>query len=443
MIASGIQLRLNMIMARLSTTTGAAKYNVNVLDLLSRSMSKDVAIVAGKGRYVLANTLANKNQAKTYIKLVTAGRIPQAMGLLFDSKDKRVMTIGAIDKAQLKGVGAAGTPKGNKGDVGEGILAAAIVARFTNKNSSVTPAMVVSVIKKLAKSPNISVSRSIKKIIKIDSPNKNPKIIDQVECTCVLAEINTAALFDKDAHKTYAEIFKASSTYVNSGIIKSWSQLLFNNNQKNFIQVQALGTEDQAGTKVDIGVRVDGEKTDVNISLKVGDVKQFGQVGGSEFEKMVEMFGPLGINLASIEDQYTKLLSKKKINGALHLAYSTAATQIDAMNKTAPLRKKFINKFGDFIRFHATRHEENVSLVQLGDRDVHVYSFGPFQEAFCSLNIQATVVDSQGKPTIRLHSDGRLMISLRARIENKPKGVYVRNLVEKGPLFTELLSQHF
>ena len=430
-------------MARLSTATSAAKYNVTVLDLLSRSMTKGVPITAGKGRYVLANTQANCLKAEKYIKFVGANKQTDAMKLTFDTIDKRIMVIGAVDKAQLKGEAGAGTPKGNKGDVGEGILAAAIVARFTNKNKPVTHAMVVNVIKKLAKRPSLPAGKSIKKILTLKSLNEDKFTVDQIECTCVLAKINMDAVLHKDSPTTYATIFKAAVTYANNGIIREWANKLYCNNQENIIQVQALGTLDQTGTKVDIGVLVDGKKTDINISLKVEDTKQFGQVGGAQFEKMEEMFGGLDINLAGIEKKYRKLLAAKRVNEALKLAYTTAKDQIDARCCDVRLRRKFIKKFGEFISFHATRHEENVTLVQLGRRDVHVYSFDDFQNAFASLEIRARVIDSAGKPTILLESGGKELIRLRARIENKPKGPYVRNLVEKGPLFTDLLAQHY
>ena len=64
---------------------------------------------------------------------------------------------------------------------------------------------------------------------------------------------------------------------------------------------------------------------DILVSLKAGDVKQFGQVSGAEFAKQQDLWGRLfGYDgaIKGLEDQYTDLMYvKKKPDEAVSLVY--------------------------------------------------------------------------------------------------------------------------
>jgi hypothetical protein len=87
----------------------------------------------------------------------------------------------------------------NKGDISEGILAAAITARFISKTKKISFQDVIMVIKKLGKPNKLRNFMLIEK--EFDSPNKNPRIIDNVICKITLAEVNMLALLNQ---KIYA-----------------------------------------------------------------------------------------------------------------------------------------------------------------------------------------------------------------------------------------------
>ena len=71
--------------------------------------------------------------------------------------------------------------------------------------------------------------------------------------------------------------------------------MFYGNGLKNEIEVFADGETDQTGTKVDVRVTANDHENnkiplDLNISLKVGSVKQFGQYGGVSYEVQAKMW---------------------------------------------------------------------------------------------------------------------------------------------------------
>ena len=200
----------------------------------------------------------------------------------------------------------------NKGDVSEGILAAAITARFESKTKRISNDDVLSVIKKLGKPTRMKKFMLIEKTF--DSPNKNPKIIDKVVCKITLAEINMNALLNPKVYsdKEMKELLSAAVAYANGKNIMEWADMMYTNNQENLIEVKSEGLLDQTGTKVDLRVIIDGKQAGVGVSLKAGDVKQFGQVGGATADSMNEFFNPLGVKFSSKNlNDFEKLVSQK------------------------------------------------------------------------------------------------------------------------------------
>ena len=72
--------------------------------------------------------------------------------------------------------------------------------------------------------------------------------------------------------------------------MKKWSKLLYENNRYDKIEVISDGLGGQTTTKVDVYVKVDDQPIDIKVSLKAGDVKQFGQVSGAEFAKQEKLW---------------------------------------------------------------------------------------------------------------------------------------------------------
>jgi len=350
--------------------------------------------------------------------------------------------------------------KFNKGDVSEGILAAAITARFLSKTKRISDSDVIKVINKLNKAPKGG-SKGATSLTEFRSPNAQPKVIDIVKCKVNLAEVNMKAFLSRGIYrnKEIKEIVTAAVKFANGNSIMEWADMMYNNNQKNIIEVLSEGLLDQTGTKVDLKVHIDGIQAGVGISLKYGDVKQFGQVGGSRVESMVELFSPFGVKFNSAtKNKYIKLLSQKKISPALTLAYSEAVKQISRRRQ-----KTLIKNISNFMDYHATRGEKDVVLVQLNKGESKLYDFGVLGTKLTGhkVNVELTtgITDKLSgggykggskipKIEFTLDSTGDVLLIVRLKLEGNrvsSKGkrlpLTVRNYVEKGSATTQLIAE--
>ena len=199
--------------------------------------------------------------------------------------------------------------KFNKGDVSEGILAAAIAARFMSKTKTINQTDVTNLIGKLS-----TATKGLKgstSTTSFPSPNAEETVIDTVICKVNLAANNMEAFLDTKTYNTpdIKSLIQSATVYANGTYIKEWADMLYNNNQKNTLEVNAEGLLDQTGTKVDLKIVIDKIKCGVGVSLKAGNVKQFGQVGGSKWSSMKTLFEPLGVNFSKqVEDSYIDML---------------------------------------------------------------------------------------------------------------------------------------
>jgi hypothetical protein len=323
--------------------------------------------------------------------------------------------------------------KGNRGDMAEGLFAAAVTARFMNKNSPISAVHVIALIDR------IDNTKMQQKMV-YDSPNKNPKISDKVTFQLGLALSNLVALTDKSVQSSLSDIIQSSVRYANSAIITSWSKLLYENNKYNEIEVIADGIGDQTGTKVDVRVKIDGKATDINVSLKADDVKQFGQVSGSAFEVQQKLWDKLlKLDVSAYETKYYDKIKKKDVFGALNEVYAGVTKEFNTMIKSN--KKKTYATLADGINYFATLREENVTLVQLTKNEAQVYKFDNLEKLIANQTITARLLTTKATPEIVFENEkDEILVSIRIKTENKPNGVYVRNYVEKGKLLSKLAS---
>lgn len=406
--------------------------------LVGESSKKFTTVIYSKGGVVYSITPSkNKAEADKLIKYLSTEATSSDKIFISDGKDN--FALGKLLKTAEFG-GASGmskaadnTPKGNRGDMAEAILAAGIAARFTHKNTPVTASQVWEIINQL----NPSLQQQKKDY---DSPNKNPKIHDKVTFQLGLAKANIAAVTNKQVQSTLTDIVNSSVRYANSAIITSWSKLLYENNKYNEIEVIADGIGDQTGTKVDVRVKIDGKLTNVNISLKADDVKQFGQVGGSSFDAQKTLWDTFAkLNVSSYESSYYDKIKDKDVVGALDKVYDGAVEQFNKSFSGNP--KLTLSNLSDGITYFATLREKNVTLVQLSREEAQVYKFDNLEKLLENKKLVAFKVPNKKYPEVGIKDEtGDVLVSVRIKTENKTNGIYVRNYVEKGKLLTKLAS---
>jgi hypothetical protein len=331
------------------------------------------------------------------------------------------------------GGSASGAVSGNRGDMAEAIFGAAITARFMNKNQPVTAVHVWALIGK------IDNTKKQQKMV-YDSLNKNPKIFDSITFQLGLAVPNLVALTTPSVQATLGDIVAAALKYANSPIVTSWSKLLYENDKHNNIEVIADGIGDQTGTKVDVRIKIDGVATNVNVSLKADDVKQFGQQSGASFETQLVLWkNLLNIDVASAEQAYYAKVKSQDTIGALNVVYQAAVSKFNIA--IASNRSKAIKDLSNGITYYATSNEADVTLVQLSKEEAVVYKFDNLASLIGKMPLKATLITNKATPEVVIKNDSEeILVGVRVKTENKPNGIYVRNYVEKGKLLTKLAS---
>jgi hypothetical protein len=320
----------------------------------------------------------------------------------------------------------------NRGNVAEGILAAAIGARFISKTKRISPADIEAVIKKLP------AGESQLKNVSMDSPNKDPRIVDKVHIFIELAKADMKNL----QTKKYPDLLQSAAAYVNGSKVMKWGDLLYNNNIINTINIKSMGISGQINvTKVDTYVEVgdkDGapKRIDINLSLKAGDVKQFGQEAGMKWEAQQRLWSNFGISLdKQVENQYVKLHSEKKPFEAFKTVFQAAQKKLASSNSQA------ISKaVGSAIVYYATLGEQDVDLLQLKGNKAVLYRFSDAVKLLeqVELDYKLTFGTSQ-LPTLTFMRKSDSAPLVRIRVKKSGAG-YFRSIVEKESLMSDILA---
>ena len=177
--------------------------------------------------------------------------------------------------------------KANKGDMAEVIFSAAITCRFLNKNQAITESDVLDMIKQLNDTDTHQILGPMK------SPNREPKVVDDVYWEINSTLINIRALKNPRHVRNLKGIISSSVKYANSATVAGNAKKYYDNSLYNRIEIKAIGTVAQNDTKVDVYVEIDNKKIDINVSLKTAGTKQFGQVGGGTIDKQKDLWNTL------------------------------------------------------------------------------------------------------------------------------------------------------
>jgi hypothetical protein len=397
--------------------------------------------------YTLKRSDRNTEAIKRFLQLgVQPSSQDDALNITLETTDskKKTIAIGSINKPNVRY---------NLGDMAEGVVGAAICARFIYKNRNIRAQNVYGVLNALASSGMKNYPGKKGKYVErtFKSANANPKVMDDVRCYISLAEVNMAALLSPANRTTLKPYVDSAVKYANSTNIKKWSQLVYLNNRYDKIEVLSDGLGGQKTTKVDVSVKItdaDGNPmpVDVLVSLKAGDVKQFGQVSGAEFVKQTELWERLfgyGNAISNLQVKYDKLMFvDKEPDKAVSLVYNKV-NQLLRNDLSSNKSEQILQTMSNAIRYFATLDEEFVTLVQVGGGKAKVYEFNEMYSKISGRNYTSSIKSgSSGLPTITISSEGSDLVQFRVKQEFKSDGSpYIRNYVEKLALLGELLAE--
>jgi hypothetical protein len=382
------------------------------------------------GRLVTKNALDISDSADIANIIRTGSVSFKQIQLSYERNNKVTNLVPLSDIMKTEDFGG----KANKGDMAEVIFSAAIACRFLNKNQAITEGDVIDMIKRLNDTDTHQVLGPMK------SPNKEPKVVDDLYWEINSALINIKALKNPRHVRNLKSIISSSVKYANSAVVAANAKKYYENSLYNKIAIKAIGTVAQNDTKVDVYVEIDDKKVDINVSLKAAGTKQFGQVGGGTIDKQKDLWSTL-VDLKvspSLEKKYFDILKNDGIIEANSALYSGMADLFNTVASTNPDR--IIDSLADGVAFFGTRKDQTVDMVQLTPKEAMIYKFDNLQTALKLKNIKlvAKFIDNKTKPEVRIQDSrsGSILITVRLRTDRE----YIRNVIEKGKLMTELTA---
>lgn len=382
------------------------------------------------GRLVTKNA-ADISESADIATIIRSGSVSfKQIQLSFERNNKVTNLVPLSDIMKTEDFGG----KANRGDMAEIIFSAAITCRFLNKNQAITEGDVLDMIKRL----NDTDTRQMLGPMK--SPNKEPKVVDDLYWEINSALINIRALKNPRHVRNLKSIISSSVKYANSSVVANNAKKYYENSLYNRIDIKAVGTVAQNDTKVDVYVEIDGKKIDINVSLKSAGTKQFGQVGGGSIDKQKALWETL-LDMkvpASLEKKYFTILKSNGLIEANAALYNGMADMFNSVVATNPDR--VLDSLADGITYFGTKRDKSVDMVQLTSKEAMVYKFDNLQTALKLKGVKliANFVDNKTKPEVRFQDSktGAILITIRLRSDRE----YIRNVIEKGKLMTDLVA---
>jgi hypothetical protein len=364
------------------------------------------------------------------------------------------------------------TQKFNRGDVAEGILGAALTAKFTHRSPGkmkdpVTKAMIDYVLDQFFRA-NTMIEFKVKDV----AASKGSAVVDGIRFSINLPTAAANLLKDKNSRKVVDDLYDSAIEYVE----KAWEEDVIeiaSNGTVDEVLIMSDGVGDQKGTKADIKVTVNGKPYRKQISLKVAGGEQFAQVSGDDFEKQQKVWEDiLGLNIAPLEKKYNEAIKnydkkeffssreekrlhefKDMIKTAAGIVYQEAAKQIQL--KINSKNTEFFTNFAKLVFEGATKGDQSIELVKLQQRSFKQLKFDAnfiknYSEQLKKSNLKAKFRES-GDPLVQIfagsESKSNLILQIRVKVEaasrntkaGKVYSPYMRNYVEAGPLMFNLL----
>ncbi len=445
-------------------------YWQNLLSLISKN--EPLELVDG-------STVQLKNPEQTFnalaanwdgSKLATSSQIARLKNVKLTAKDGRMFSLAQIhksDKIKNKGGVEEIAKFWNLGNVVEGIMGAAVTAKFKNPDKEIDNRDIVKVLKAL-KAQAVPASANPKKKPLIPYAMQTKAGIDNLRFTMSLNAGDFKALEmsfnDAKSLEEYPgseEIFKAyddAANYVNTAdTVSTAVSRVVNDKRSNEIIIESEGgsAEKQTSTKADLFITID-KKRERLLSLKSKTVPQIGQVSGHAFENLEEFFkSTVGFGLpASFARDFPqgsfKQVGDTIYTKALPKAYKHIfASLSNTLGGDSTYKEyNFVKQIYDSIIHHATLGED-VIIVYLSPSAKKAYTelkIGP--ELFEALQEYDLVPRLAGTTTIKVVGIPRTdlakeisgpgeqeFVQLRSY---KQTGSAIRNIVEIKSLLKDL-----
>ena len=371
----------------------------------------------------------------------------------------------------------------NRGDIAEGIMGAALTAKFIKRSlgqtldnlPQVNTTDVDAVLAKFFRSGG-TYSKTVRDVPKPFDYIPQGVPGNEIETTVnIIRELMfsdkvvfkltlpKAAMdfLSKQTNRTQVrDIFERAVRYANNDptFIREANRLA-TNAKNDKILVDADGVSNQLQTKVDIGLFANGRKIGKQISLKTESGRQFDQVVGfgiAEFDKLFSDNLGILVDTAvktavnnyitefNVTDAYSfRAQTSKDVTGSVWASKLKKAATIYYKGAEKVIKTKidalgFRRKLANTIRVGATRGDDDLQLVKFAGAQ-GTYSertFGPeFEDAVenADLSLETNFTDN---PTIKIMSNNKLLVQFRARVDADKRAtgyrIKLRQVLEAG-----------
>jgi hypothetical protein len=359
-----------------------------------------------------------------------------------------------------------GALKPNLGNVSEIILGCAVAAKFEKLGQEISTEDLISVGQRLAEGKGQLNARAGKDGLSfratvpftdrkafyafVDRDSKGKSLKDYMVKEATITKLKnyvTSAV-------TYANTSKRISTAIGQAQ---------QDKRKNQVDVISDGgeKENQNITKVDLKILLDGSNINL-LSVKAGNVAQFGQVTGHNFENLNEFFQTtLGISMSDNTRNKFRDIPKgthgpnaledkeRNFQKAFYAGYTEVLKQAKLLANNN--RQQLIKQVYEGLLYHLTKHEEGVEMVILSPTAKKAFSelsFGPeFKKAVSQLQLQVVENHTNDAYYIIIYGYPTTTFSKKVIGTSKEKLVYlwssirdgvIRNRVGMGNLLKDL-----
>lgn len=341
----------------------------------------------------------------------------------------------------------------NIGDIGEIALAVSTGARFKNAGADIDINDFLALANSIAVSP-IKGKQSLQMRVS-DSISYGSGKTDELTMDIVVPARSAKSFSDfiKDlgsAPKNVQGTIASSLDFANSNEnITNGVQRTASDPNTNRIEVAAIGTQDQKGTKADLVLNIDGERINL-LSAKAG-ASQLGQASGKEWEKPLNFFRKVfGEDVSAYksgwsDDQPKNLEVLRQIYADLIIPKIMRLTGGDSVQKEKALVKQIVQGIIHYA------NDVNTETGEAQIIDIVKLSTVPGSPGYKLMRIDSSLekaletVDLVGTPTpnglgiqVTGNVGGKNLLLFKARSYWSPAGKLTRTIIEGGPLLDQL-----
>lgn len=426
------------------------EYWPNLIDMIENGRS--IAIGNGEEKVEIANGSEIADQMRAIwdgSELATPEQIEQIKRLALPTTDGRKISITNIYKSsEIKGKEA----DYNIGDIGEIALGVASAARFNKLGEEIDLEDFVNLAKMLkiqGVAKKTSYSATLETTLKHTNGKKDILSVKIVTAGRSLQAFQKFITDLESSPKNVRGTILSSINYANEHErIEQGIEKTKNDPNQNRIEINAVGTEDQKGTKADLVMNIDGQKINL-LSAKAG-ASQLGQASGKDFNKVSAFFNKIfAVDISQYQTQWTEdhqqnLEVLKQIYSDLVIPKVLKLTSSDSTQKEAGLVKQiamgliyYSNDVGaggeseiiDIIKLVTTPDSPGYKLMRVDDR---LYA------ALEKVNLVGEPTPNRQGIQVSGVVNGKKTLLFKARSYYSPAANLTRNIIEGGPLLDQL-----